>query len=283
MDIIDKVSLKKFTTIRIGGRSSKIYFPETLEDLEHLKSKISSKKTIILGNGSNIAFKDSGYKHNIISLKHFKKPIRRIDDLQIISMASISCAKFSKFCFKNKIPGFEFMHGIPGSLGGALAMNAGAFGDEIWNHIDSVRCILYDGTTKIYKNSNIKTSYRYVDRSKIKIFLNVTFNVNKNLKFNKLLLSKYSIQRSSSQPIGQWSSGCIFKNPSSKLAASSLIDSADLSKERVGGIYVSRKHCNYLINDGTGTCHDLEELISFIRDKIKTKYNITLDREICIY
>ena len=97
------------------------------------------------------------------------------------------------------------------------------------------------------------------------------------------LLSKYSLQRSSSQPIGQWSSGCIFKNPSSKLAASSLIDSADLSKERVGGIYVSRKHCNYLINDGTGTCHDLEELISFIRDKIKTKYNIFLDREICIY
>ena len=283
MDILDKVSLKNYTTIRIGGKSSKIYFPENLEDLDQLKSQVSQKKTIILGNGSNIAFKDSGYKSSIISLKHFKKPIRCIDDFQLNSIAGVSCARFAKFCFKNKIPGFEFLHGIPGSLGGAAAMNAGAFDDQIWNHIDSVRCILHDGTTKIYKNSNIKTSYRYVDRSKIKIFLNVTFNINNKLKFNKLLLSKYSLQRSTSQPIGQWSSGCIFKNPSSKLAASSLIDSADLSKERVGGIYVSRKHCNYLINDGTGTCHDLEELISFIQDKIKTKYNITLDREICIY
>ncbi len=283
MDILDKVSLKNFTTIKIGGKSSKIYFPETLEDIEHLKSKILSKKTIILGNGSNIAFKDSGYRHSIISLKHFKKPIRCIDDLQIISMAGISCARFAKFCFKNKIPGFEFMHGIPGSLGGAVAMNAGAFDDEVWNHIDSVRCILHNGTIKTYKSSNVKKSYRFVDTSEIKIFLDITFNVNKRLKFNKQLLSKYSLKRSSTQPIGQWSSGCIFKNPSIKVAASSLIDSAELSKERVGGIYVSRKHCNYLINDGTGTCHDLEELILFIRNKIKTKYNIILDREICIY
>ena len=150
MDILDKVSLKKFTTIRIGGRSSKIYFAKTLEDLELLKSKISSQKTLILGNGSNIAFKDSGYKNSIISLKCFKKSIRRIDDLQIICMTNVSSSRFSKFCFKNKIPGFEFLHGIPGSLGGAIAMNAGAFGDEIWSHIDSVKCILNDGTTKIY-------------------------------------------------------------------------------------------------------------------------------------
>lgn len=283
MDILNKVSLKNYTTIKIGGESSKIYFPESLEDLDLLKSNISSKKTIILGNGSNIAFKDSGYKNDIISLKHFKKPIRCIDEFHVNSMAGVSCARFAKFCFKNKIPGFEFIHGIPGSLGGAMAMNAGAFGDEVWNHIDSVSCVLFDGSIKIYKNSNIKKSYRYVDRSKIKMFLDVTFNIDKNLKFNKLLLSKYSIKRSRSQPIKQWSSGCIFKNPSANVAASSLIDSANLSKERVGGIYISRKHCNYLINDGTGTCHDLQGLISFIRNKIKTKYNVTLDREICIY
>ena len=283
MDILDKVSLKNYTTIRIGGKSSKIYFPENLEDLDQLKSQVSQKKTIILGNGSNIAFKDSGYKSSIISLKHFKKPIRCIDDFQLNSIAGVSCARFAKFCFKNKIPGFEFLHGIPGSLGGAAAMNAGAFYDQIWNHIDSVRCILHNGTIATYKSNNVKTSYRYVDKSDIKIFLDLTFNINKSLKFNKQLLSKYSLKRSVTQPIRQWSSGCIFKNPSIKISASSLIDSARLAKTRVGGIYVSRKHCNYLINDGTGTCYDLEELILFIRKKIITKYNITLDREICIY
>ena len=277
------VSLKNYTTIRIGGKSSYIYFPESIDDLLSLRKIIALKKTIILGKGSNIAFKDNGYKHNILSLKYFTKPIKLINKDSIITIGSTSCARFSKYCNKNRIPGFEFIHGIPGSIGGALAMNAGAFGDEIWNHVISVDCILNNGQIKSFERDDIRTSYRYVENGDIKIFLNVSFKVNTKMKYDKNLLSKYSKNRSASQPIRQWSSGCIFKNPSKNVSASTLIDSAGLEKEKIGGIYISRKHCNYLINDGSGTCEDLEELIKYIHDKIKHKYDILLDKEICIY
>ena len=277
------VSLKNYTTIRIGGKSSNIYFPESIDDLLSLRKIMALKKTIILGKGSNIAFKDSGYNDNILSLKYFTKPIKLINKNSIMTMGSTSCARFSKYCNKNQIPGFEFIHGIPGSIGGALAMNAGAFGDEIWNHVMSVDCILNNGQIKSFKRDHIKTSYRYVQNRDIKIFLNVIFKINTKVKYDKNLLSNYSKNRSTSQPIRQWSSGCIFKNPSKNISASSLIDSAGLEKEKIGGIYISRKHCNYLINDGSGTCEDLEELIKYIRNKIKHKYDILLDKEICIY
>ena len=282
MRILHRTSLKPFTTIRIGGMSSNIYFPDSLDDLISLKNIIALKKTIILGKGSNIAFKDRGYKHNIISLKYFNKKIIFNDD-NINSMVGVSCARFAKNCHKNKISGFEFIHGIPGSIGGALAMNAGAFGDEIWNHVKSVRCILNNGSLMTFKRNEIKTSYRFVNKSDIKMFLDVNFNINNSIKFDSKMLSNYAKSRSDSQPIKQWSSGCIFKNPSKKISASSLIDSASLDIEKIGGIYISKKHCNYLINDGTGTCQDLEDLIGYIYNRIKKKYNILLNKEICIY
>tara|TARA_B100001564_G_C20650573_1_gene676605 strand:- start:427 stop:1275 length:849 start_codon:yes stop_codon:yes gene_type:complete len=282
MRILRRTSLKPFTTIRIGGISSDIYFPDSPDDLLSLKNIIALRKTIILGKGSNIAFKDHGYKHNIISLKYFNKKII-FNDNYINSMAGVSCARFAKNCHKNKISGFEFIHGIPGSIGGALAMNAGAFGDEIWNHVESVRCILNNGSLKTFQRNEIKTSYRFVNKSDIKMFLDVNFNINDSVKFDSKILSNYARSRSDSQPIKQWSSGCIFKNPSKKISASSLIDSASLETEKIGGIYISKKHCNYLINDGTGTCQDLEDLIGYIYNRIKKKYNILLNKEICIY
>ena len=139
------------------------------------------------------------------------------------------------------------------------------------------------GSVKNFMRNEIKTSYRLVNKFNIKIFLDVIFSIDKHIKFDKLLLSKYSKNRTDTQPIKQWSSGCIFKNPSKDISASSLIDSANLEKLKIGGIYISKKHCNYLINDGSGTCQDLEELIRYIRNRIKNKYNILLDKEICIY
>ena len=283
MKVLNNISLKKFTTIKIGGNSSKIYFPASISDLISLEDIIMLKKTLMLGKGSNIAFKDQGYKSNIISLKYFNKKKIEACNKIINVMAGVTCAKFSKFCYKNRIAGFEFVHGIPGSMGGALAMNAGAFGDEIWNHVRSVRCILNNGKVYTFKRREIKTSYRFVEKFNIKLFLDVNIRIDKSKNFDKSLLSRYSKHRSETQPVKQWSSGCIFKNPSKKVSASSLIDSANLSKEKVGGIYISKKHCNYLINDGTGTCHDLEDLIGYIRNRINKKYNILLDKEICIY
>tara|TARA_B110000914_G_scaffold194847_1_gene183141 strand:+ start:96 stop:950 length:855 start_codon:yes stop_codon:yes gene_type:complete len=284
MIIKNNISLKNFTTIRIGGNSKKIYFPESIEDISNLKKILLSPKTLIIGKGSNIAFSDNGYKSDIISLsKYDKTEISVIDDKYISITASVSCARLAKFCHKQSIAGFEFLHGIPGTIGGALAMNAGAFKQSIWNYVDSVNIVNKEGSIKNISHKKIKTSYRNVDKNNILLFLDVLLVINKNKVFDKNLLMEYSRHRSMTQPIKQWSSGCIFKNPSKDIPASSLIDSLEIKKRKIGGIYISKKHCNYFINDGSGSCEDLVQLIKYVSELIKKKYNISVTREICIY
>jgi UDP-N-acetylmuramate dehydrogenase len=284
MIIKNNISLKNFTTIRIGGNSKKIYFPESIEDISNLKKILLLPKTLIIGKGSNIAFSDNGYKSDIISLsKYDKRGISVIDDKYISITASISCARLAKFCHKQSIAGFEFLHGIPGTIGGALAMNAGAFKQSIWNYVDSVNIVNKEGSIKNMSHKKIKTSYRNVDKNNILLFLDVLLVINKNKVFDKNLLMEYSRHRSMTQPIKQWSSGCIFKNPSKDIPASSLIDSLEIKKRKMGGIYISKKHCNYFINDGSGSCEDLVQLIKYVSELIKKKYNISVTREICIY
>ena len=284
MIIKNNISLKNFTTIRIGGNSKKIYFPESIEDISNLKKILLSPKTLIIGKGSNIAFSDNGYKSDIISLsKYDKRGISVIDDKYISITASISCARLAKFCHKQSIAGFEFLHGIPGTIGGALAMNAGAFKQSIWNYVDSVNIVNKEGSIKNMSHKKIKTSYRNVDKNNILLFLDVLLVINKNKVFDKNLLMEYSRHRSMTQPIKQWSSGCIFKNPSKDIPASSLIDSLEIKKRKMGGIYISKKHCNYFINDGSGSCEDLVQLIKYVSELIKKEYNISVTREICIY
>ena len=284
MIIKNNISLKNFTTIRIGGNSKKIYFPESIEDISNLKKILLSPKTLIIGKGSNIAFSDNGYKSDIISLsKYDKTEISVIDDKYISITASVSCARLAKFCHKQSIAGFEFLHGIPGTIGGALAMNAGAFKQSIWNYVDSVNIVNKEGSIKNISHKKIKTSYRNVDKNNILLFLDVLLVINKNKVFDKNLLMEYSRHRSMTQPIKQWSSGCIFKNPSKGIPASSLIDSLEIKKRKIGGIYISKKHCNYFVNDGSGSCEDLVQLIKYVSELIKKKYNISVTREICIY
>ena len=284
MIIKNNISLKNFTTIRIGGNSKKIYFPESIEDISNLKKILLSPKTLIIGKGSNIAFSDNGYKSDIISLsKYDKRGISVIDDKYISITASISCARLAKFCHKQSIAGFEFLHGIPGTIGGALAMNAGAFKQSIWNYVDSVNIVNKEGSIKNMSHKKIKTSYRNVDKNNILLFLDVLLVMNKKKVFDKNLLKEYSKHRSATQPIKQWSSGCIFKNPSKDTPASLLIDSLNIKTRKIGGIYISKKHCNYFINDGSGSCEDLIQLIKHVSELIKKKYNISVTKEICIY
>ena len=284
MIIQKNIALKSFTTIRIGGNSNKIYFPESLKDISRLKKILLLPKTLVIGKGSNIAFSDNGYKSDIISLsKYHNRHISIIDNKYISVSASISCARLAKFCHKKSIAGFEFLHGIPGTIGGALAMNAGAFKQSIWNSVDSVNVVNSIGDITNISYKKVKTSYRSVDKNNILLFLDVLLVINKRKVFDVNLLKEYSKHRSITQPVKQWSSGCIFKNPSKNTPASSLIDSLDIQKRKIGGIYISKKHCNYFINDGSGSCKDLIQLIKYVSKLIKNKYNISLTREICIY
>ncbi|MBT5405965.1 MAG: UDP-N-acetylmuramate dehydrogenase [Gammaproteobacteria bacterium] len=284
MIVENNIPLKRFTTIHIGGKSGKIHFPESLDDILSLSKILLLPKTLVIGKGSNIAFSDNGYKFDIVSLrKYVKGKITLFDDNKISVSAGISCARFAKYCHKKSISGFEFLHGIPGVIGGALAMNAGAFNQSIWNHVESVNVINKKGFIENIAGNDINASYRSIDKENILLFLDVILKIDKNKIFDKKILIDFLEYRNRTQPIGQWSSGCIFKNPSKKISASSLIDSLKLKQRKFGGIYISTKHCNYFINDGNGSCDDLVQLINHVTKLVKKKYNIALTKEICIY
>ena len=283
MKILKNVSLKKFNTIKIGGPAKVIYFPENHSEIKSITSILKKKKTLILGNGSNIAFKDIGYKNDLVCFKKLKNSLSLIGTNNIYASAGVSCVKLAKFAYRNDIPGFEFLHGIPGTVGGALRMNAGAFGAEVWDNVQYVTIL--DKKFDLVKRHKSKFiySYRKVCMKDTSAFIDVYFKINRNRKFQKHLLEEFSLKRKNTQPINQWSSGCIFKNPKNNISASALIDKSNLSKTRYGGIYISNKHCNYFINDGNGSCSDLEKLIKIIQTDIYNQHKVKLEKEICIY
>ncbi len=284
MIISKNISLKEFTTIKIGGKAKKIFFPENISDINDLVDVVKKPKTLVLGKGSNIAFKDNGYNDDIISFKHFdRKGLHILNKKYIDVTAGISCSRLAKYCNKLLIPGFEFLHGIPGTIGGALAMNAGAFNQEIWNHVHSVTFVNKKGMLLSLPKKRFVTSYRKVEKSDVMMFVQANLIINKKIKFDANLLNSYSEKRIKTQPINQNSSGCIFRNPTKGYSASLLIDKLNIKSKRIGGVYISTKHCNYFINDGTGTCNDLENLIRYVKNRVKKEFNISLEKEICIY
>ena len=283
MEILRRDKLSNHTTIRLGGIAKEIYFPRNTDELQKALLSLANNKFIIIGNGSNVAFRDGGYDGIVISLKKFNRDLILFENKKIIVGAGVSCSKFAKSLHKNKIAGFEFLHGIPGTIGGAMAMNAGAFKISIWDKIVKYKLISSDGKIKLFFRKQMSTLYRKVNINRKSYFIEAEFLIDSKVKFRKNLILEYAIKRKSTQPVNQWSSGCIFKNPNPKCSASYLIEKSGLKSTRVGGIYVSKKHSNYFINDGNGTCHDLEKLISFVKNRVKKEHNINLDCEIHIF
>ena len=296
MKILLNEKLSNHTTIHVGGNVNAIYFPENTEDLVEIVKSKSKKDIIILGNGSNIVFHDNKVNSIPICMKKYNtkkiyihndynylKSATKIPEIKV--SAGISCARLAKFAHKHKIPNFEFLHGIPGTIGGALRMNAGAFKQEIWNIVNTFTIMDIRGNISTFHRKEMQTSYRNINLNKNKFFIEATFKIHSSGPrfFNKKLLVDYSLVRKKSQPINQWSSGCIFKNPDTNNSASYLIESAGLKTKRIGGFYVSKKHSNYFINDGTGTYNDLIQLIDYVKKTIRLKYNIKLKEEIQIY
>tara|TARA_B100001750_G_C15505728_1_gene600196 strand:+ start:916 stop:1794 length:879 start_codon:yes stop_codon:yes gene_type:complete len=283
MEIFRNEKLSKHTTINLGGRAKKICFPKNIDELKSLLISFSGQKFIIIGNGSNVVFRDGGYDGIVVSLKKFNRETISIKNEKIIVGAGVSCSKFAKFLYKKKISGFEFLHGIPGTIGGAMAMNAGAFDTSIWDKITNCKVINNKGTIKIFNRKQISTLYRKVHINRKSYFIEAELLIDSKIKFKNNLILEYAIKRKSTQPVNQRSSGCIFKNPTTKYSASYLIEKSGLKSRKIGGIYISKKHSNYFINDGNGTSNDLEKLILLVKRTIKKEHNVDLDCEVHIF
>ena len=269
--------MSKHCSLRSGGMTSEFFLPEDINELSlFLESNV--KPILLVGLGSNLLVRDRGFNGVTIHTKNLKE--LNITNKYIESGAGTSLAKLSRFAQANLKYGAEFLSAIPGSVGGALAMNAGAFGSEVWQYVVSVQTISLSGELQERFPNDYEINYRSVKhRFSDEFFISARFDFNLNKPNDNVreLLDK----RNSSQPIGLPSCGSVFKNPKDNYAAK-LIESSGLKGFCIGGACVSEKHANYIINQNNATALDIENLIIHIQNTIKTLHNVELETEIII-
>lgn len=288
------VPLAKYTSYKVGG-CAKIYCrPKNTEQLVDFITSLPKQESIVwLGLGSNVLIRDGGIDAAVI---HSLNVLNSIDIIEktnehiVIKVgAGLTCSKLAKFCIEHGLVAGIWFAGIPGTIGGALAMNAGAFGGETWNHVLAVEVINRQGEITKHCKNDYKIGYREVIKntgatSSPEWFIAgiLYFNINDSKptilqQQVELLLQK----RKTTQPIGTLNCGSVFKNPQNNWAAK-LIESSKLKGESIGGAIVSDKHANFIINLGHATAQDIETLIYLVRDKVLAKHNILLDMEVKI-
>ncbi|NOQ68801.1 MAG: UDP-N-acetylmuramate dehydrogenase, partial [Gammaproteobacteria bacterium] len=200
--------------------------------------------------------------------------------------AGVAGAKLARFCSKHKLTGAEFFAGIPGLIGGALAMNAGAFGGETWPLVIAVETLNRKGEITKRQASEFKYSYRHIEGPKDEWFVSATLKLkkqqqNKQQENNTIDIKQLLARRAEAQPTGVASCGSVFRNPEGHYAAQ-LIEQCGLKGKSIGGAVISEKHANFIINDNNATATDIESLIKLIQKTVKYKYGILLQPEVKI-
>lgn len=294
-EILYSEPMDRFTSIRIGGRADVLIKPANLDDLAN-SIKIASQEEIpfyILGAGSNTLVKDGGFRGFVImpggALKTVRIEQEMGDVADVYVEAGVGITAFVNFCAQHSLTGQEPLVGIPGSIGGAIAMNAGARGVEI---SDLARVVsLIDGTGTIEKipREKLEFSYRNLKLSKKSIIVAGLFRLNLgNTDEIAARIREYQMKRVETQPLNFPNLGSVFKNPQPTkkgevvAGAGKLIEEAGLKNIRVGGARVSEKHANFIINEKNATARDVTVLINLIRDKVKESSGILLETEIKI-
>ena len=275
--------LAKHTTFGIGGPADCMVFPETREELSKLLKYAYQKKisAIFIGSGSNILVWDKGFDGIVISLKKSFKNLTIKRNSQIIVEAGVMLGTMVKQAMAAEIGGLESLIGVPGTVGGALIMNAGAFGSEISKYFEEAKTMTIEGDTKSYKKDEIEFSYRHSTFPKNEILLEATFQCKRGKPAEILKDRKVASDgRKSNQPLKFRSAGSIFKNPSDSLAAGYLIDKTGLKGTERGGAAISEKHANFIVNMGDATAADVLYLIKLAKKYVAEKFHINLELEV---
>lgn len=269
------------TSWRVGGPARYFFIPETLEDLSvFMRSLDKNIPILMLGLGSNILVRDGGFPGAVISLHQGLSNLIRVGDFRIRAEAGVACARFSRFASLNSLSGAEFLSGIPGTIGGALAMNAGAFGEETWKLVKTVQLINRNGIIEDCESSEFSPSYRKVGIPTNQWFVSGEFELHEDfLKKGREKIRSMLIKRGNNQPIRQPSAGSVFKNPPGEFAAR-LIELSGLKGHRIGGAIVSEKHANFILNDANASAGEIELLINHVKEVVISNTGISLDTEV---
>jgi UDP-N-acetylmuramate dehydrogenase len=275
--------MEKHTSWRTGGQAERYFKPADVDDLCSFLQQLPEDEPLFwLGLGSNLLVRDGGLQGTVIALSGVLNDLHVYDNTSMHVGAGVTCAKVARMSVKAGLAGGEFLAGIPGTMGGALAMNAGAFGGETWNIVRSVETVNRQGQRIKRAASEFETAYRYVDLPEDEWFISAELLLSgdedtKGSERIQALLNK----RAESQPTGKASCGSVFRNPEGDYAAR-LIEVSGLKGQSIGKAVVSEKHANFIINSGSATAGDIESLILMIQKKVKLDHGIELTPEVRI-
>ncbi len=274
--------MSRHTSLRVGGPAEQFFRPVDLDDLSLFLGDLEPNTPVFwFGLGSNLLVRDAGLPGVVIAASRLSRDLERIGDHLVRVGASVTCTQLSRQCIRWAFGPSEFFAGIPGTLGGALAMNAGAHGNETWERVLSVRTIDRHGEIRDRLPADYDIGYRSVVGPPNEWFVEATLQfdpaVNATMDAQKAMLER----RKSTQPLGLPSCGSVFRNPPGGHAAQ-LIESAGLKGHRIGGAEVSSKHANFIINVNNATASDIESLITFVHDTVKEAHGVDLIHEVRI-
>ena len=281
--IILNEDLSKLSWFNLGGPAKVLFKPKNLNELSLFLKEINKNEKIkVLGAGSNTLIRDGGFEGIIIKLGKSFNHLSLFDQDTLIAGASVLDKNLSSFALENSLSGFEFLSCIPGTVGGAIRMNSGCYGEDISKIIISVQVMDLDGKMRVIYSPDIKFSYRNCNLDENLIFISATFKGKKNKKINiKKKINILVKQKNETQPSRIKTCGSTFKNPEN-YKAWKLIKDSGCAGMKIGDAYISEKHCNFFVNKGKANSKDLETLIKKVRNKVfeKTKINLELELQI---
>lgn len=282
-ELKEQTSLQHYTSWRVGGQARQLYIPENLVDLSLFLQDLPQDEPLLwLGLGSNTLVRDGGYLGTVIITQGALSGITELTDQKVYAAAGVGCAQFARFCARANLAGAEFFAGIPGTIGGALRMNAGCFHHETWEFVVSVETMNREGQKRIRSPQEFTIAYRHVEGLNDEWFVGATFQFQPGQKEQSLQLIRELLdRRAQTQPTGDHSCGSVFRNPPGDFAAR-LIESCDLKGYTIGDAMISPKHANFIINKGAAKSSDIESLMKEAQERVLKRYEIALKAEVHI-
>jgi UDP-N-acetylmuramate dehydrogenase len=274
--------LSKYTSWRVGGIAQRFYRPVDKEDLAVFLSQLPIAEPILwLGLGSNLLVRDGGFAGTVISTAGILQSLE-VDGNTLTADVGVYCSKLAKTAARSSLAGAAFFAGIPGTLGGALAMNAGAHGVETWSLVAQVTTIDRQGEIHIRTPDEYIISYRHVEQPAEEWFVSAKLSLQQGNKDDETAEIKSLLKRrNASQPTNQPCAGSVFRNPENDFAGR-LIEAEGLKGLTLGGAQVSEKHANFIVNTGSATAADIEALILLVQQKIEVAHGVRLQPEVHI-
>jgi UDP-N-acetylmuramate dehydrogenase len=272
--------MARHTSWRVGGPAEVWFRPaDRAELIEFMQLWDADQPVHWIGLGSNLLVRDGGIAGAVIAVQDALSDIEFLDDGRVQAGAGVACTVLARQCVRRSLGPAEFFAGIPGTVGGALRMNAGAFGGATWDQVKSVEVLNRAGEIRTRDAAEYRAGYRHVDGPADEWFLGAMFGFTENFPTSMERMRELVNERRDKQPLGLPSCGSVFRNPPGDYAAR-LIEVAGLKGHTIGGAAISTKHANFIINTDSATAADIEALIAHVQNTVQDQFDVALCTEV---